>query len=532
MRGSTPQHRHASTAVPCRRAALLALLLLAPAAALAVEPAPAHAAWIPEGLQPWRRGLEMLHEGHGDSALREFRSLRAMRPTDLCGFYFPALAYGTFDVGGLEEEARRERSRMLMTEGIATGEAERKKRRDDLSFRYCLGALYGLQARDRLERSQYLRAAFDAKHSRRIMLDLLADAPRFQDCRFWTGSYDYFAAVLPSALKFFRALLFIPAGDRQRGLEAVEETTRRGNLERFTSYLVLQAAHGRFEKDSERSRDVMERFHRSFPSSPQVTLDLAQDLSGGNAGDRARAILMLKKLRGQIREGRLEGGQRLVDRVIVRLSQAFLADLNPWPIISELRSVVERAAGDRPRERQAVSVLVPMLNLTGQHGDAVQAAIAAWGRYPGEAWTDELVITAQLHDEESSRAERLLLPARRMGAGGALEAAEAEYRSVMRRLEEKGVAHFRMAETWFQAGRDPEAMASYRAVIELSEPFPRFAVSRSYLRVGNLLDLQGDRDGAREHYRLALKHDRKVPGIATDAKRWLELPFGPEEERR
>jgi len=88
---------------------------------------------------------------------------------------------------------------------------------------FYLGAGYAARSQWRSLRGEPLAAARDGKRIK----DALEQATRLdsglRDARFGLGLYQYYADVVPGALKVLRWLLLLPGGDRAAGLRAMEE---------------------------------------------------------------------------------------------------------------------------------------------------------------------------------------------------------------------------------------------------------------------------------------------------------------------
>jgi len=215
-------------------------------------------------LASWSPGLELLERDRFDRARDWFAARQAAAPDDICGYYFTALVYTNFDLDGLLGSQQAEQGAELIEQGLDRGD---KLDAPTPGERYCHGALHGLRAAERLKRSKYLGAALDAKRSRRLMLDLVEDEPSCVDCRFWIGSYDYFADLLPSVMKFFRTLLFFPKGDKQRGLDALQAVADGGRLDRFAARWMLISLYSGPERDPSRALALLKRVAADYPES-------------------------------------------------------------------------------------------------------------------------------------------------------------------------------------------------------------------------------------------------------------------------
>lgn len=478
------------------------------------------------GLERWKDGLELLHASLVDESLAWFLARQRKRPDDLCGHYFPALIYANFDVGGLTDEEEDERGRKLLEAGIDAGEDRVDDGADVLGTRYCLGALYGLRAAERLKRSKYMGAAFDAKRARRIMLDLVDDEPDCVDCRFWIGSYDYFADVLPGVIKFFRTLLFFPKGNRERGLATLRDVAERGTLDRYNALWILYTLYRGLEADPQLAREALERVRAVYPDCLDARLALAwHHARSTRPPDRARGVaLHLQALEWVEQAGPRYAG-RPSERVRISLSLAYLDDLQPEAAVAVLGPALGSARGHEEREIDAAIHMVRALNRAGRHTETVRILDDVKARYPDAPRLKPLERETQAFDASTSRTFRDMTVPLRMGRGGDVERAEAAFRDVLAQHDAKGLIHFGMAGMYYDLDRRDEAEAHYRSAVAAGIAGPTHYTPISYLRIGHLLDLRGERHAAKSFYRKAASVAGEHEWVREAAKQYRKQPY-------
>ena len=523
-----PNPAERSSGHPRRRAAWTAAVLCCCAGLLpptfASAKAAADPAAIPEPLEVWTAGLKPLFSSRINEALQGFLARQRESGDEVCGAYFPALVYAAFDVDGIPEQIQAARSREWAERGIKAGQRLLDSGDADAGTRYCLGALYGLRATDRMERSKYLGAALDGKRSRRVMLDLLTEEPDFVDCRFWLGSYDYFADVLPSFFKFFRSLFFFPSGDKKMGLEALDEVGRHGRLDRFNALWILYRVYDAYENEPWKALEALERLQAAYPDFIDARLDLAwHHAVVRKPPDRAWGIDLHRQALERVVAVDGVPGRRLARRVKVSLAEAYINDLRPESAVEVLREVLASVRGVEREELRAATVMARALNHSGLHDPARQLLADARRRYSASPFLAELEKATMDFDSESSRIFRGVISAWRSGREGRLAEAQFAFGNLLAEQVAPGLIHFGMAEMYFEIGRHTEAELHYRRVLETEIEHPAFVVPWVHLRLGNLLDLDGKHTLARTSYRKAERAtDRHVRSAA---KRFLKFPY-------
>jgi tetratricopeptide (TPR) repeat protein len=484
----------------------------------------ADTAWIPEPLEGWAAGLKPLHSSRIHEALHWFLARQRQSGDEVCGAYFPALVYAAFDLDGIPGKVQDARSREWAERGIEAGQQLLDSGDADAGTRYCLGAMYGLRATDRMERSKYLGAALDGKRARRVMLDLFTDEPDFVDCRFWLGSYDYFADVLPTFFKFFRSLFFFPSGDKEMGLAALEQVGRHGRLDRFNALWILYRLYDNYENEPWKGLGALERLQATYPDFIDARLALAwYQAVLRRPPDRALGIELHRQALERV--GAIGGvaGRRLDRRVNLSLAEAYINDLQPESAVEVLREVLASVRGVEREELRAATVMARALNYSGSHDAAQQLLADARRRYSASPFLDELEKATTDFDSGSSRIFRGVISAWRAGREGQLAEAQSAFGSLLAERVAPGLIHFGMAEMYFETGRHAEAELHFRRVLETEIERPAFVVPWAHLRLGNLLDLNGKRTLARASYRKA--EGANDEHVRSAAKRFLKFPY-------
>ena len=485
--------------------ACLALLLVA-APTIAAEPAPTA---LPSRLLEWTPGLDLLHAGRIDQALALFEERWRARPHDPCGAYFQALVYTSFDVDGLLRAREVELGREWLERGIQVGQRRLEAEPRDDGARYCQGALHGLRAAERLEQDKFVAAAFDAKKARRIMLDLLEDRPACIDCRFWVGSYDYFADVLPGVIKFFRTLMFFPKGDRERGLATLEEVSRRGKLDRYNALWVLQSVYMRLENDPQRSYKTLQQVLETYPDCTDAYLAM-----GWLHEVRTLGIeLHLEALERLGAPSDATGTMRI--KASVSLARLYLRDLQPESAVNLLKPLHPTVRDSVDRDLRVGSVLARALNHAGRHAEALRVLAGLRERHPGHEEVEKIARAVLDFDAASSRTFSQVVKAWRTGQG---------FDALRDAGHDAGLVHFGEASMHFDLGEFPLAERHFRLAVDAGLDRPKALLPLAYIRLGNLLDLRGERRSAKSYYRKASSAAGESELLQAVAKRYLKEP--------
>jgi len=477
-------------------------------------------AWLPASLATWVDGMELFHSGRPDEGLEWILERRRERPEDPCGYFFEATAYADYDVGDLSRDERAERNRDLIEKGLKMLE----RPGDDAAARYCRAALYGRRSRERLERNSYLAGAYDAKRMRKQMRALIADHPEFSDCRFWLGAYDYYADVIPTYIKFFRTLLFLPKGDRERGIEQLEEASRHGVLERYNAHWTLHDAYG-IEKRTSDQREVLERFRVAFPDDVSVVMQLAWDLFGERPPARERAVALHREAMEHLEGAQGSHVPRLVFRLSHSLGRLHLRDVEPQAAVDVLTTAIESARGRERDELAVAGTLARALIQTGDHAAATALFESLSQRYPDADDLSDVRQRVREFDDRTSRLDADMLPALRLVRDLKTEEAEQAFRELLERHPADPYIYFRWAEMYFTENRYVAAESLYRKIVDAGPAKPDFLMPGATLRLGQVYDVTDRRREAKSSYRRVREIAGDYDGIVRAAGFFLDNAY-------
>lgn len=216
------------------RAVRAALLVLFFGVLLGVVPISAHAGVCPPAAAPRdeateRRcalidaGVQANLEGRFSDAEQKWRALRALDPTDPAApLWEVETAWWRLihDEGATANDAV---IRDAAAEAIRLADARLATSPDDpVALGYKGQAHVHLARLDGI-RGNYLKAGRQGERGRELLERALEKRPDLEASRYLLGLYLYYADVMPRFLKWVSWLWFVPKGDRERGLEALQE---------------------------------------------------------------------------------------------------------------------------------------------------------------------------------------------------------------------------------------------------------------------------------------------------------------------
>jgi tetratricopeptide (TPR) repeat protein len=139
---------------------------------------------------------------------------------------------------------------------------------------------------------RFWRAGRDAKKGRSDLEAYLEANPDDPLAKGTLGVFLYFADTIPSAFKYLSKLLFLPTGDRERGLRYIQYAAEHPSFLQAEFEAVLGTIYllfeGRHEDGIEKTIELLER----YPANPRIALPLALMLPFDPVGLTRNAALV------------------------------------------------------------------------------------------------------------------------------------------------------------------------------------------------------------------------------------------------
>jgi tetratricopeptide (TPR) repeat protein len=200
----------------------------------------------------------------------------------------------------------------------STAWTKREPQRAEAWF-YLAGA-YAPLVQWRVLRAERLAAARDAKKIKDALERALALDPGLDDAHFGIGAYHYYAAVAPTAAKILRWLLFLPGGDRVRGLQEMLQARQSGVLLRGEADYQLHLIFLWYEQKSAQALEILERLDARYPTNPLFQRRIAE-VQDDYFHDRRASEAAWQTLIDRARAGRVDNAPRAESRAHIGLAR-------------------------------------------------------------------------------------------------------------------------------------------------------------------------------------------------------------------
>lgn len=335
------------------------------------------------------------------------------------------------------------------------------------------------------------------------------------------GAFLYFADTLPAAYKFVSKLLFLPSGDRERGLQMMELARGWNSLMETDNALILYSVYMGFEGRYEEGLEGFQYLRREFPRHATFVRPAAiiyPLLAGHPAayGDSLDATIA--------RLAEIPRGERdVATQALITFERAF-ADRYYHPSRAiERFEMIMRDDPEHPDWIAGFSAF-ELGRLMAARGNTDKAR-ELWNRALGDP------SVGYLHDEVKAMLAELDKFPRGTGAGpsdaaaiyGGDEAARAKVRDALAAKPDPSVADmFYLGEAWLMSGERTKALDAYTGAINpkaarWDEGYQMLAAARA----GEILASRREYQAASRHYETAGKfwHKEFLYDWVLDARR-------------
>jgi tetratricopeptide (TPR) repeat protein len=372
---------------------------------------------------------------------------------------------------------------------------------------FYLGGAYGARVQWRVLRGERLAAARDGKRIKDVLEKALALDPDMHDAWFGIGLYHYYADMAPAAAKVVRWLLFLPGGDRVKGLQQMLRARDHGALMRSEADYQLYILYLWYEENPARALELLEELRLRHSGNPHFLQLIAevQDVYQHDATASLRswrALYDAARLHTVSHEDMAETRARL--GMALQLDRLFETDL----AIDHLRAVIaSRPTAPFGAAAQAYVQLGAALNRMGRHDEAVAAYQAAIAIVPDD---DPLNLEERSRegmrekpDPQTATAYRLSIEGWRALERGDLAGAERAIEQSLALRPRDPVTRYRQAKVLHAQKDAARALNVLEAIAAARGATPPTVYAAACLDAARLLEQRGHRERAIDLYRTA-----------------------------
>jgi tetratricopeptide (TPR) repeat protein len=275
-------------------------------------------------LEPAQRTLDLIYNMEFDEALRAAQSLIDLAPAHPAGYFFRAATYWQWRLITYDPPQRA----MLLTQfqestQRARAMAEHLPDAQAAEAAFYLGAIYGMQARMHFVEQQYIRALLAAKQASSYLQQCVARAPDWYDAYAGLGTYQYVLSRVPGVWRGIVQQLIGIAGDRARGLQALEQARTAGRLsvpEAGSLLAKIYVLPG--EEQYDKAYVLLENLVQRYPHNSDYRYRLAVVCARLGLWEHARQVIQL--LMTDIAQGKPYAPQEWLPLLHYRLAETYV----------------------------------------------------------------------------------------------------------------------------------------------------------------------------------------------------------------
>jgi tetratricopeptide (TPR) repeat protein len=211
------------------------------------------------------RGIHDVYNLEFEKAETEFKQLIATRPNHPAGCFFLGMVTWWRIVIDMDNTQYDESFFNAMDHVVDMCDSMLEVNPNDVTAIFFKGGAIGFKGRLKFHRDDYLAAANAGRKALPLVQTASELDPGNYDILLGTGMYNYYAEVIPSEYPWLKPLLlFVPAGDKKKGLEQLTIASEKGKYSSVeTTYFLLQI-YFFYEKDYSKALALAQRLHTQF----------------------------------------------------------------------------------------------------------------------------------------------------------------------------------------------------------------------------------------------------------------------------
>ena len=466
-----------------------------------------------------RAALELVYQGHLETALTRLRAASRAAPRDPMAAYVLALALCWKVEQQPESEALDRELLDAANAAVARANVVLDGDADNVAALFARGASYGALSRYHLFRLHRADAARAAVRMREDLMRVRSLDPSHDDALLGLGLYDYYADVLPKAAKVIRFLARIPGGDRARGLASIEEAAQGTTLHHTEARVQLYEIHAFYEERPGRAMDQLDVLRRRYPTHPLWALRSVEHLRA-RLGAYDDAVGLGREILARAGRGETNfKGPWVPALARLEIGHALLSDLRPADARTHLLPVArEGIPGYAAAAARARYLLGRSLELEGDRiGALAHYRLAAEGAQ-GEWRNAARSAMAKPMADSRARALVALGTARRHREAGRRGDAVRAAREALGEWPESIEAALVVVEDRLREGDAPGASAAWPRMDAAQVTETPWLRHWEWLLDAERHDLQGRREEALRQYKKVLQGGSRRRDLTTRAE--------------
>jgi tetratricopeptide (TPR) repeat protein len=215
-----------------------------------------------------KQGIDHVYNLEFEEADKDFTELIKLRPAHPAGHFFLAMVDWWRILIDLEDESRDEKFLDALDHVIALADSMLERNPNDVEAIFFKGGALGFQGRLKFHRNDYLGAANAGRKALPLVETAFSLDSSNHDILFGTGIYNYYAEVIPNEYPFVKPLLlFVPSGDRSKGLAQLTTAAEKGRYASTEATYFLMQTYYFYERDYAKVLDLARKLTDRYPNN-------------------------------------------------------------------------------------------------------------------------------------------------------------------------------------------------------------------------------------------------------------------------
>jgi tetratricopeptide (TPR) repeat protein len=215
-----------------------------------------------------QRGILEVYNLEFEKAERDFSVLVSLRPQHPAGHFFRAMITWWRITIDMDNRQYDDQFFVELDVVVRLCDSLLEVNPNDVDAIFFKGGAIGFEGRLRFHRDDWLAAANAGRKALPLVQQASELDPRNYDILLGTGIYNYYAEVIPNEYPFVKPLLlFIPSGDKKKGIEQLRLAAARARYASVeTSYFLMQIYYS-YERDYPKALEIARSLHERFPNN-------------------------------------------------------------------------------------------------------------------------------------------------------------------------------------------------------------------------------------------------------------------------
>lgn len=215
-----------------------------------------------------RQGIDNIYNLEFEKADEIFQGIVQREPQNPAGHFFLAMVQWWRISINIDDEQFDASFFDALDRVIALCDERLEKDPKDVTAIFFKGGAIGFQGRLRFHRNDYLAAANAGRRALPLVQKASELDPGNYDILLGTGIYNYYAEVIPNEYPFVKPLmLFIPSGDREKGLQQLAAASEHGKYANVEATYFLMQIYYYYEKDYGKTLALALSLHQRYPAN-------------------------------------------------------------------------------------------------------------------------------------------------------------------------------------------------------------------------------------------------------------------------